>query len=186
GGGAEPFANFITDPATISIFDPLVNFINTSTGNPVSWSWNFGDTTSGTNNISSNQNPSHVYSDTGLYCVTLIITDSTGVCKDTSTQCIRVDAPFTFYVPNAFTPNQDGRNEEFKAYGTYIREYHMAIFDRWGNLIFESNDINTGWNGKVKNRSVSPEEEDVYIWKAEITDIHYVVHKFIGHVSMLK
>ncbi len=183
-GGAPPVADFIYNPDTISILDPSVNFFNQSIGNYSSSFWIFGDTASGVNDSSSLQHPLHLFSDTGTYCITLIVADHTGNCKDTSIKCIKVNSPFTFYIPNAFTPNGNHRNELFLGYGTNIKEFHIMIFDRWGNKVFETNDIREGWNGKM-NGSDKQTQQDAYVWKVKIIDILGGEHNYIGHVDKL-
>ena len=103
-------------------------------------------------------------------------------CPDTTT----AERPeFTFYVPNAFTPNNDGINDFFFGTGIGIVEYHMWIFDRWGLLIFYTNDISHTWDGKVQNgKEVS--QQDVYIWKAKLVDVFGEKHKYSGHVTLIK
>jgi gliding motility-associated-like protein len=185
-GGMMPIADFHFLPEEVSLLDPIVAFVDLSAGNPVIWSWTFGDTASGANNISPLQNPYHTYSDTGTFCITLVISDASGICKDTVVKCLKVEAPYTFYIPNAFTPNSDSWNEMFLGYGTNIKDFHIMIFDRWGNKIFESHDITKGWNGKVKATSGQLVQEDVYVWKVEILDIYNKQHKYIGHLTMVK
>ena len=184
-GGAPPIANFNFTPSVVSSLDPQVYFTDASSGVITAWYWNFGDIASGNFDSSSTQNPSHVYSNPGVYCITLIIGNPSGTCKDTIVKCLTVEAPSTFYIPNTFTPNKDGHNEMFMAYGTYIAEFHMYIFDRWGNLIFESNDINLGWNGTVNNNGVTV-QEDVYVWKVRITDVNKNQYNYVGHVNMIR
>ncbi len=186
GGGAPPIADFNFNPDVVSLLEPMVYFIDGSLGSPTLWTWNFDDPASGANNTSGVQHPTHMYSDTGTYCITLIISDASGVCKDTITKCLKVEAPYTFYIPNSFTPNMDGFNEMFLGYGTNIKDFHIMIFDRWGNKIFESNDITKGWNGKVRAKTGDLVEEDVYVWKVEIMDIYLKKHKYIGHVTMVR
>jgi len=186
-GSGPPTANFNFSPTEVSYLDPVVSFYDLSTGNPFFWSWNFGDPNSNLNNISPYQNPNHTYADTGYYCITLIVFDSTKVCSDTVVKCLKIEPEFTFYIPNAFTPNHDGKNEMFFGYGTYIKEFNMLVFDRWGNLIFESNDINKGWDGRVQGGSSGEfVQEDVYVWKVSIIDIKDQPHSYIGHVSKIR
>jgi gliding motility-associated-like protein len=64
------------------------------------------------------------------------------------------------YAPNSFTPNRDNLNDIFLPKGDNITEYHLMIFNRWGQCIFESNDINNGWNGTYQDR---PVQEDTYV-----------------------
>lgn len=68
----------------------------------------------------------------------------------------------TFYVPNAFTPYGDGKNEIFKVKGKHLQDFEMLIFNRWGELIFQSNDMNEGWNGSYMG---NPVQQDVYVYK---------------------
>lgn len=106
-------------------------------------------------------------------------------CMDTAIVNVTVeeeDCAAEFFVPNAFTPNGDGRNETFSAKGYNITDFHMMIFDRWGNLLFESIDIDHGWDGSVKGRVV---QQDVYVVRAEYRkcgkeEVYY------GHVTVVR
>jgi len=184
-GGAPPDANFYFSPSVVSLLDPIVIFQDASGGIIASYIWNFGDIGSGVNDTSGLQNPLHTYSDTGRYCITLIVRNPSGLCSDTIVKCLIVEAPSTFYIPNTFTPNNDGYNDLFMGYGTYIKEFHMDIYDRWGNHIFESNDIYKGWNGAVENNG-SVVQEDVYVWKVKVIDTNNDEHTYIGHVNLIK
>ncbi len=175
-----PTSAFTANPDTLNLLDAVVNCIDHST-NAATWFWNFGDPNS--LDTSSAHNPSHTYSDTGVYCITLIVTDAGGFCKDTSIHCLRVEAPFTFYIPNCFTPNADGKNELFFGEGTYIKSFHILIFDRWGNKIFESYDIANGWDGKIGSNLA---QEDVYVWKINIVDTNNKTHKYVGRVTLVR
>ncbi len=70
--------------------------------------------------------------------------------------------PSSIFIPNGFTPNEDGLNEEFKPIGKYLNHYEMFIYNRWGELIFTSTDINQGWDGTYLGK---PVQMDVYVWK---------------------
>lgn len=186
-GVPPPQADFYYSPEFVSYLDPVVAFYDVSAGDPYYWSWNFGDPTSGSGNSSLYQHPTHTYSDTGYYCITLIVYDSSRVCVDTAVKCMKIEPDFTFYIPNAFTPNHNGINEIFYGYGTYIKEFEIMIFDRWGNLIFESNDILKGWDGKAQGgKSGEPVQEDVYVWKVKIIDVRDFPHNYIGHVNVVR
>ena len=181
-----PHASFTATPQTTTILNTNISFTDLSTGNPVMWQWNFGDpnTLADTSNI---QNPTYQYStDNGdTYPVNLIVTNQFGCVDDTSIDVI-VEPEFTFFIPNAFTPNGDGINDFFFGTGIGITTYNIWIFDRWGNLIFTTNDINKGWDGTVQGKSGGICQEDVYVWKVVLTDIHDKKHKYIGHVSLIK
>ena len=101
----------------------------------------------------------------------------------------------SLYVPNAFTPNDDNLNEVFLAKGTGIVSFNMSVFDRWGNLIFASDDVNKGWDGKIegghyifKQDGQEVSQEDVYVWKIDYTTQCFplVRNKLMGHVSIVK
>jgi gliding motility-associated-like protein len=192
-----PYANFTYEPDTVNLLDANIHFLDMSV-NAYQWNWDFGDPNNPAG--SNEQNPFHVYSDTGLYCITLIITDQGGVCKDTAVKCIYIEAPFTFYIPNTFTPNGDNLNELFMGYGTFIKEFKMWIWDRWGNLIWscETNgepqlSSNCQWDGKVvpggpdlSGGSRQLVQEDVYVWKALIVDVYGRKKNFKGHLTVVK
>jgi gliding motility-associated-like protein len=105
------------------------------------WEWHFGD-----GNVSFLHSPTHSYSDTGTYVVSLIVLNSSG-CSDTIQKQIIAYPPFRFYIPNAFTPNEDGLNDIFKGMGEGFSGFEMWIFDRWGQNLFTSKDFQRGWNG---------------------------------------
>lgn len=101
----------------------------------------------------------------------------------------------TIYIPNAFTPNEDNLNEIFLAKGTGISLFGMSIFDRWGNLIFTSDDIDKGWDGKIqgghyllKGDGKEAAQQDVYIWKINYTTQCFpdMIKKEMGTVSIVK
>jgi gliding motility-associated-like protein len=104
-------------------------------------------------------------------------------CSDTTYLTILVEEQSTVYVPNTFTPNESGNNDVFSAYGTNVEAFEMYIFDRWGNLIFQSNDITKGWDGTYKNNAC---QEDVYVWKIIWTDAQLRKHKMMGHVNLIR
>ena len=74
----------------------------------------------------------------------------------------------SFYLPNAFTPNGDGLNDEFKPVQRYdfVKTYHLYIYNRWGQLLFETSDINTGWDGNFKGE---PVQQGTYVYKIVYT-----------------
>lgn len=172
----DPWAAFGIQGTPISLMNPTAGFTDLSTG-AATWAWDFGD---GGN--STQQNPVHTYSDTGLYIVTLVITNSYG-CIDSAISEVQVTEDFTFYVPNTFTPNGDGINEDFNGKGTGIKDYHLMVFDRWGMLIFQSNSLTLNWDGRFKSR---PVQEDVYVYKIELHDVFDREHQYIGHVSVVR
>ncbi len=176
---ASPQANFTTSDNTMSELEPTFQFSNDCSLNTIGWQWDFGDNT--TDNIPS---PTHTYAQKGTYNVRLIAT-SVGGCVDTTEMPVMVEPEFTFYVPNAFTPNGDGKNDVFLAYGEEINSFSMMVFDRWGNLIFTSTDINTGWDGRAKGGS-DIAQQDTYVYKILVIDFRGHSHRLTGGFSLLK
>jgi gliding motility-associated-like protein len=102
-------------------------------------------------------------------------------------QLICIDPDVTLYVPNAFTPNDDGTNDVFNAQGIGIDpdKFEMWIFDRWGNMIFYTDDMNKGWDGKVQGAE-NVCQIDTYVWKIKAVDQMGGKHNLIGKVSLIK
>jgi large repetitive protein len=180
-----PVAAFTMSPQPTTILSPTIQFTNTSTGAyPITyWFWNFGDGSSDTvSNIT--QNPTHTYADTGTYCAQLATMDEHG-CTDTTTNCLIIEPIFTLYIPSAFTPNGGGLNETFMAKGVYVKTFSMDIFDRWGEHLYHTDDINAGWNGTAKGGSTVC-QEDIYVYKILATDMENNQHSYIGSVTLIK
>ncbi len=173
-----PLAAFTLSPQPTTIVNPTIDFTDKSTDayGIGTWLWNFNDPK---NTTSSNaQNPVHVYSDTGVYCATLTVTNIHG-CVDSVTECLVISPQYTLYIPDAFSPNGDKINDIFLPKGDYILTYDMYIFDRWGMKIFHTNDITKGWNGGVNGGSRIC-EEDTYVYLIEITDNLGKKHSYMG------
>ncbi len=179
-----PVAKFTSYPnPTVLINNPTVTFIDQSTGNPVSWSWfNFGD---GLDSTATSENTIHTYIDTGTFYVYLAIENKYG-CKDTVREPVVVQPIWTFYVPNAFTPNADGLNDGFIGKGVGILKYEMWIFDRWGMLLYHCTDMQHPWDGTVQGSGGKECQEDTYVWLIEITDVFHGFHRYVGRVSIIK
>ncbi|MGB3946523.1 MAG: PKD domain-containing protein [Bacteroidia bacterium] len=180
---AKPVADFLI-PLPVTSIDAEVVFTNTSTGAEL-WNWNFGDTLNPDNNTSDIANPAHSYTDAGTYCVTLVASTNSG-CKDTSFQCFEIDPQFTFYIPNAFTPNNDGKNDEFYGAGSSIMEYELSIHDRWGKEVFHTTNIDEKWDGKMNKGNREICQQDTYIYIFTIRDKNKEMHQYSGSVSLIR
>jgi gliding motility-associated-like protein len=153
-------------------------FVDQSNG-ASSYFWNFGD---GSNDsVSILENPSHDYLNDGTYTVTLITINPQG-CADTVVHTIVVLPDFYFYFPNAFTPNSNGLNDTYKGFGVGIKKYHMQIFDRWGERIFETTDINVGWDGTYKGAKAP---SAVYVVVFDLEGYHWEVKRYIGSITLV-
>jgi gliding motility-associated-like protein len=178
----KPIANYTIVPEFGNIIVPLVHFINESV-DYTNWWWSFGD---GPKIDSVNINPDHYYpgNDTISYNSILIVANQYG-CKDTANMLVEIAPDFSFYIPNAFSPNGDNTNDVFMGIGEGIATYEMWVFDRWGVSVFYTNDIKKGWDGKVQGKSAEV-KQDVYVWKVRLKDVLGKKHIYIGHVTLLK
>jgi gliding motility-associated-like protein len=180
----KPEAIIEANPNPASTYDPTIHFKSRSTG-AVTWHWFFGDPI---NSESGKENNIFIYpKEMGTYPVMLIVTNQYG-CVDTTTLTISISDEFSIYVPNTFTINGDGVNDVFFPSGTGIDEtqFHMWIFDRWGNMIWKSNTWGEVWDGKANGGS-DIAQIDTYVWKIEVKEKYTpTVHQLIGHVNILK
>ncbi len=183
----KPNADFTYLPTNPTVLINEVSFDdNSSIGGPMqNWHWNFGDYfLSEANDTSNVPNPSHVYDNAATYTVSLAIVNSFG-CRDTVTKYINVEEEFALFIPNAFTPTKsEGKNDVFMAQGIgFLPEtFTMAIYDRWGNLIYKTNDITKGWDGSIKGGKTV---QGVYVYKITVQDFKKHDREFIGHITVL-
>jgi gliding motility-associated-like protein len=155
-----PSASFSTISKPEDMIDPEVEFLNESTA-AETYQWHFGD-----GSVSSQRHGTHVYDAPGNYLVMLIAyNDPIYGCADTTFRYIFVEPLFTFYVPNSFTPDGDGINDEFKPMGENFdyETYNLKIYDRWGSIIWQTDNPERGWNGKHQT-SLEPLKNGVYIY----------------------
>lgn len=106
-------------------------------------------------------------------------------CADTVYKILPIKPAFALYFPNIFTPNGDGVNDDFEPKGIGVIKFHLQIFDRWGHLEFETNDMGVKWNGKPRTGE-GLIKQDVYVWKAEASDVFSKRHVYTGQVTVLK
>jgi len=123
----------------------------------VEWLWELGD-----NNTSELRDPVHQYSETGYYTVKVTAIDTNG-CKDVVEKLRYVEVGRTVFLvaPNAFSPNGDGVNDYFSISHRYIHSFTVKIFDRWGNLIYTSDNPNFRWDGSLNGQ---PLPESAYVF----------------------
>ncbi len=177
-----PVAEFDYSTLDPSIASSEVYFGNLSVGSSA-WSWHFGDVNDPTG--SSLEFPSHNYSEAGNYCITLVA-ENNFQCTDSVVHCLNVDPEFTFFIPNAFTPNEsEGTNDRFSGYGTNIIKYDMWIFDRWGDMIFHTEDLKIGWDGKA-NKGKEIAQRSVYVYLVELKDFRGGEHTYRGTVTLVR
>jgi gliding motility-associated-like protein len=157
-----------------------VLFTNTSTGpDQNKWSWYFIDNNGYT---SEEQNPSYQFVNEGTYAVAMVVTTSKG-CSDTITKAIKVEPDFAAYIPNAFTPNGDNNNEVFMPVIRSAKKYRLIVFNRWGQTIFSTTDVNAGWDGTFNNERC---QDGVYVWRITLSAFNGESKELTGSVSLYR
>lgn len=178
---SNPIASFWVSSTSVSELNPTIFIENTSV-NYVNWNWLFGD---GATNATSNSMTYNYTSGNGDYHLQLVVENEHG-CQDSTSSMIQVYKENLIYIPNSFTPNGNGLNEFFNpiiAEPQNIEDYKLLIFNRWGELIFESHHFAEGWNGEY-NGVICPDGNYLYAVhlryanKSEPEIIH-------GHVTLI-
>ncbi len=180
-----PIANFEADPALVELPNSNVQFINHSVDG-VSYLWDFDDDA-----LSTAFEPDHFFTEIGSYNVMLVVSNGYG-CSDTAINVVEVTGGSLF--PTAFTPNANGsnggsydpnalHNDIFFPFVKGVDEFHLSIFNRWGELIFETNDVSIGWDGFYRGEIV---QQGMYVWKVDITFTDGRNYKNSGDITVLR
>ena len=176
-----PVANFTYDPTESFIPNTLVNFTNTSTGGNMY----FWDIAGFRNSTDSNERYEFPKTDGGIYPVTLTVTNEGG-CSDQVTKNVTIKNPLNVWIPNSFTPNDDGLNDVFRVIfnNNSVEEYSIHIFNRWGELMFYSEELDFEWDGTHNGEKVP---NGTYIWKI-IGKEQFATESFtkIGHITLTR
>ena len=177
-----PVADFSINQTETTVSEPMFIFTNQSTG-AVSYAWDFGDETG----TSTAVDPSYTY-DTkpSTYSIWLYVTSAEG-CQDSTRQTVIVKDELVFWIPNTFTPNGDERNNTFQPVftsGFDPYNFTMMIYNRWGEVIFETHDATIGWDGTYRGDIV---QEGAYTWRIKVKEPQNDrKHEFTGHVNIMK
>jgi gliding motility-associated-like protein len=155
-----------------------IQFNDASSTDVSEWLWTYGGLGSSTE-----QNPLVTFSDTGKALIRLFVKNAIG-CSDTSSQLIFIFPETEFYIPTSFSPNNDELNDQFKVSGlAFVKDYHLLVISRWGEVLFESNDINSTWDGTYKSVDVP---SGSYLWIMELTDLNNTKIREKGSVLLLR
>jgi gliding motility-associated-like protein len=178
----EPVASFGIEPQVIVLPNTSAAFTNYALGSDTfTWVFNQADTL---NSIDA----SYEFPDVaGVYPVTLFASNPWG-CADSTTRFVVVVDSFTMYVPNAFTPDQDGINDVWRFTGIDVDEDHfeLLIFNRWGEVVHRTNDYRAGWNGNVNNGSHYV-PDGVYFYRIETRSKTTQDNKVVsGHITIIR
>ncbi len=166
---ANPIADFTPLLSVLPLYMPTTLFDNNSS-NAYSYFWNFGDGTSNDSIYS----PEHTFpEEAGSYLVSLQVSNELG-CLDTTTNYIVIEHDPVVFIPNAFTPDGDGLNNEFTAVfpdNMKLTSYEMYIYDRWGELVFYSQDPKQGWDASLAGFDAP---DGVYSYLVKYKELGYV------------
>jgi len=173
-----PEASFYTSPQVASILNPVINFMNTSSGATI-YDWSFGDGSS-----SFEFSPQHMYADTGIYEIVLQIENDYG-CRDTAYGRVVVEGASTVYIPNAFTPNNDGINDYFNVQGIGLTDVKMSIYNRWGQIIYTTDNTAKGWDG-TDFYSGTKCPIGVYVYQVSVKSFKGDTREYVGRVTLVE
>ncbi|MBL7930363.1 MAG: PKD domain-containing protein [Bacteroidia bacterium] len=175
-----PKADFRVEPEQVDEDEPVINVINQAQNTEfikyyVSDGASFG-----------NPNFTHYIKNLkGTKPMVVQIVKNKSGCIDTLFKVLDIKPSFTIYIPNVFTPNGDGLNDDFRPKGVGIIKFSMQIYDRWGHVVFRTDDFEKTWDGETKGGG-NVAKQDVYTWKAQVTDVFNKTHNMVGHVSVLR
>ena len=177
----DPVADFTANPNELNSMTPYSQMVNNSTG-ATSFEWDFGDGSTSTSSAPTHEFPG----ESGTYVVTLTAISPNG-CTDQVSQTVVVEEEVIFYVPNSFTPDGDEFNPIFKPIftsGFDVNDYHLIIFNRWGEIMFESYDADFGWDGTYGGKLM---KEGTYIWRITYMLLNVDKREEVnGHVNLLR
>jgi gliding motility-associated-like protein len=173
---SPPTAGFSIQPEEINMGNPTTTLIDGSNG-ATSVYYYVGDYSG----VPGPTTP-FTFTEEGSYEVMQVVT-SFGGCTDTAYGQVIVNGNTEVFIPNAFTPNNDDLNSRFRVYGNGFSDFHIMIFNRWGELLFESYDENQGWDGTFGGKPLLPE---VYVYKVELKDFRKSLKSYMGSVTLVR
>jgi gliding motility-associated-like protein len=156
---------FYTASTTFGQYPLEVDFMNNSSESAVQFQWEYGD-----GNVSGTVQGSNTYQSPGTYTAILTATNANG-CTDRYETTIIVQGDASFIaMPNIFSPNGDGINDEFAVIGESIEKFNCKIYDRWGIMMVELTSINGKWDGRTTSGNIASDGTYFYVLKADGTD----------------
>lgn len=174
---ALPNALFTAEPLIASSSNPEFNFTAAFSGSGCVF--DFGD-----GSLDSACITTHSYADTGTYTVTLTIT-TPGGCADTFSLNVQVFEDYALYIPNAFSPNTDNINDQFKMYGVGVTDFHIKVFNRRGQIVWESENLDSTWDGTWLNKN-SECPAGIYAYEARLTDSRRKKHVIRNRITIIR
>jgi gliding motility-associated-like protein len=189
----NPKALFRTEPSSkTTIALPKFRTINESTVEKspfdpkMNYQWDFGTSYDPFDDTFTTIEPRYAYGkDTATYKIQLIVVSHPGGCRDTFTRLVFVGPDIIVWIPDVFTPDGSGpgKNNTFNVTISNQKGIKMSIYNRWGEKLYETDDINKGWNGTANGREC---QTGVYVYHLEVTSLEDKVYKFDGTVTLLR
>jgi gliding motility-associated-like protein len=176
----NPIAGFEADPWITTLDTPDIAFFNISTSDSTLqyFLWDFGDGTTSTD-----EEPVHTYLVAGEYEISFRI-ETINTCWDTVFGKVAVTEEVKLFIPSAFTPNGDGKNDFFEILGTPISNFNLYIFDRWGGQIWSTHNFEKQWDGTTESGEKAP--AGTYIYQISGTDYLKRDVSFKGTVTVVR
>ncbi len=176
----NPDADFEANPWITTMDNPVIQYVDMSTSDSTitDWEWDLGDGT-----ISYDENPVHNYTVANDYEILLRVLTENG-CWDTITHKVAISQNIQLFIPNAFTPNGDGENDDFEIKGTPITDFNLYIYDRWGSIIWTTHDFETHWDGTTRNGD--PVNSGSYVYVIKGTDYKLEEVFYQGVVTVIR
>ncbi|MDD4234702.1 MAG: PKD domain-containing protein [Bacteroidales bacterium] len=176
----SPIADFIAHPWSTGLFDSQIDFTDQSI-DAYAWEWHFGD-----GHQTGEQNPTHVYYDQGEFPVMLIAFSQEG-CIDTVVHNVEIIEDHRLYMPTAINIRTPGNDELYpKGVGFDYDSYKFEVYNRWGELIFTTNDINEHWKGRYSQNKGDYVPQGMYVWIITLKDKYGKDHTYSGQVTVFK
>jgi gliding motility-associated-like protein len=172
-----PQAGFDITPNQVDILNPMITF-ESMTSNGVDCFYNFGDGGS-----SSDCNGTYLFSDGGLFDITQTVVNAAG-CTSTAQGQVAVNGT-VFYAPTAFSPNQDGLNDVWKPSVLGITSFHLQVYNRWGNLVWETRNPEEPWLGQISDGQHFA-QDGLYFWTAWMEDQIFLPTTKKGHLNLVR
>lgn len=174
-----PVSSFTFEPTQCIQVDDMI-YVKDASENAAYYEYDFGD-----GFVFTEANPNHYYADTGIFELSQVVTNIEG-CTDTSSYYLYVGIQNTVYIPNAFSPDDNGVNDVFIPVAHGIENYELKVFNRWGDLLYQTNDDTKGWDGKWNGK---PLKQDVYVWVLKYREVcsdNETDTVLRGHVTLIK
>lgn len=181
-----PLPSFYATPTDIYVENGVGTvYCNSLSPSDYDLIWNFGDIGSVDNVVENVSDPSHDYTRPGYYAITLTAIDTNG-CVDSVKSRVQVTVPYFFYIPNSFSPNGDGINETWAPQGQGVDpdHYKMFIYDRHGNVLFQTTNPYDYWDGRSKTGQRLP--SDVYVYYITFTTLNGDPKEYNGTITLIK